>query len=344
MRQITLGKTGITAPQNGFGALPIQRVSEDEAVKILRKAYEGGMTYFDTARAYTDSEVKLGKAFSEAGLRDKLFIATKTAATTPEGFWSDLETSLKNLQTDYIDLYQFHMVSQCYRPGDGTGMYECMLKAKEEGKIRHIGVTAHKLMVAKECIESDLYETMQFPLSYLSSEKEIELVQMCKEHNMGYIAMKGLAGGLINRSDAAMAFMTQFDNVMPIWGVQKEKELDEWLSYFDNTPTMTEEISSFIEKEKTELAGDFCRGCGYCMPCPMGIKINNCARMSLMIRRAPSERCLSKQWQDEMAKIDTCINCRACTKKCPYELSTPELLKKNYEDYKKVLAGEVSVM
>ncbi len=344
MRQITLGKTGITAPQNGFGALPIQRVSEDEAVKILRKAYEGGMTYFDTARAYTDSEVKLGKAFSEAGLRDKLFIATKTAATTPEGFWSDLETSLKNLQTDYIDLYQFHMVSQCYRPGDGTGMYECMLKAKEEGKIRHIGVTAHKLMVAKECIESDLYETMQFPLSYLSSDKEIELVKMCKDHNMGYIAMKGLAGGLINRSDAAMAFMTQFDNVMPIWGVQREKELDEWLSYFDNTPEMTDEISSFIEKEKTELAGDFCRGCGYCMPCPMGIKINNCARMSLMIRRAPSQSWLSKEWQAEMAKIDTCINCRACTKKCPYELSTPELLKKNYEDYKKVLAGEVSVM
>ena len=344
MRQITLGKTGITAPQNGFGALPIQRVSEDEAVKILRKAYEGGMTYFDTARAYTDSEVKLGKAFSEAGLRDKLFIATKTAATTPEGFWSDLETSLKNLQTDYIDLYQFHMVSQCYRPGDGTGMYECMLKAREEGKIRHIGVTAHKLMVAKECIESDLYETMQFPLSYLSSEKEIELVKMCKDHNMGYIAMKGLAGGLINRSDAAMAFMTQFDNVMPIWGVQREKELDEWLSYFDNTPEMTDEISSFIEKEKTELAGDFCRGCGYCLPCPMGIKINNCARMSLMIRRAPSESWLSKEWQAEMAKIDTCINCRACTKKCPYELSTPELLKKNYEDYKKVLAGEVSVM
>ncbi len=344
MRQITLGKTGITAPQNGFGALPIQRVSEDEAVKILRKAYEGGMTYFDTARAYTDSEVKLGKAFSEAGLRDKLFIATKTAATTPEGFWSDLETSLKNLQTDHIDLYQFHMVSQCYRPGDGTGMYECMLKAKEEGKILHIGVTAHKLMVAKECIESDLYETMQFPLSYLSSEKEIELVKMCKEHNMGYIAMKGLAGGLINRSDAAMAFMTQFDNVMPIWGIQREKELDEWLSYFDNTPMMTDEISSFIEKEKTELAGDFCRGCGYCMPCPMGIKINNCARMSLMIRRAPSKSWLSKEWQDEMAKIDTCINCRACTTKCPYELSTPELLKKNYEDYKKVLAGEVSVM
>jgi predicted aldo/keto reductase-like oxidoreductase len=343
MKNITLGKTGITAPQNGFGALPIQRVSLDEAVKILRKAYEGGMTYFDTARAYTDSEVKLGKAFGESGIRDKIFIATKTAAKTPEDFWKDLDTSLNNLQTDHIDLYQFHMVGQCYRPGDGTGMYECMLKAKEQGKIIHIGVTAHKLMVARELIESDLYETLQFPLSYLSSDKELELVSLCKEHNMGYIAMKGLAGGLINRSDAAMAFMNEFDNVMPIWGIQREKELDEWLSYMDNTPEMTPEISSFIEKEKAELAGDFCRGCGYCMPCPMGIKINNCARMSLMIRRAPSKSWLSEEWQQEMAKIDTCINCRACTAKCPYELSTPELLKKNYEDYKKVLAGEVSV-
>ncbi len=342
MRQITLGKTGITAPQNGFGALPIQRVDMETAVKILRKAYEGGMTYFDTARAYTDSEEKLGEAFGD-GIREKIFIATKTQAKTPEDFWKDLETSLKNLRTDHIDLYQFHMVNQCYRPGDGTGMYECMQKAKEDGKILHIGVTAHKLMVARQLIESDLYETLQFPLSYLSSDKELELVSMCRDHNMGYIAMKGLAGGLINRSDAAMAFMDQFDNVMPIWGIQKEKELDEWLSYMDSTPQLTGELKEFIDREKEELAGDFCRGCGYCMPCPMGIQINNCARMSLMIRRAPAKGWLSEHWQEEMAKIDTCINCRQCTTKCPYELSTPELLKKNYEDYKKVLAGEVTI-
>ncbi len=342
MRQITLGKTGITAPQNGFGALPIQRVDMETAVKILRKAYEGGMTYFDTARAYTDSEEKLGEAFGD-GIREKIFIATKTQAKTPEDFWKDLETSLKNLRTDHIDLYQFHMVNQCYRPGDGTGMYECMQKAKEDGKILHIGVTAHKLMVARQLIESDLYETLQFPLSYLSSDKELELVSMCRDHNMGYIAMKGLAGGLINRSDAAMAFMDQFDNVMPIWGIQKEKELDEWLSYMDSTPQLTGELKEFIDREKEELAGDFCRGCGYCMPCPMGIQINNCARMSLMIRRAPAKGWLSEHWQEEMAKIDNCINCRQCTTKCPYELSTPELLKKNYEDYKKVLAGEVTI-
>lgn len=343
MKTITLGTTGITAPQNGFGALPIQRDDMETSVKILRKAFDGGITFFDTARAYSDSEEKVGKGLVEYGVRDKIYIATKTAAKTPEDFWKDLETSLKMLQTDHIDIYQFHMVSQCYKPGDGTGMYECMLEAKEKGLIRHIGVTSHKLLVARECIESGLYETLQFPFSYLSSKREIELVKMCKEHNMGFIAMKGLAGGLINRSDAAMAFMSQFDNVMPIWGIQRESELDEWLSYMDNTPEYSGELQVFIDKEQKELSGDFCRGCGYCMPCPAGIQINNCARMSLMLRRAPSENWLNEYWQGEMAKIDECLGCRACTLKCPYELNTPELLRKNYEDYKKVLAGEVSV-
>lgn len=343
MRNITLGTTGITAPQNGFGALPIQRDDMETSVRILRKAYEGGITYFDTARAYSDSEEKLGEAFDNNGIREKIFIATKTAAKTPDAFWKDLETSLKNLKTDYIDIYQFHMVPQCFKPGDGTGLYECMLKAKEQGMIRHIGVTAHKIAVAEECIESGLYETLQFPFSYLSTKRELNLAALCKEKNMGFIAMKGLAGGLINRSDAAMAFMSEYDNVMPIWGIQRESELDEWLSYMDKTPELTGEIKEFIEKEQTELSGDFCRGCGYCMPCPAGIQINNCARMSLMLRRAPSESWLNDHWQAEMKKIEGCINCRACTTKCPYELSTPELLKKNYEDYKKVLAGEVSV-
>lgn len=160
---------------------------------------------------------------------------------------------------------------------------------------------------------------------------------------MGFIAMKGLAGGLIRNSKAAMAFMTQFDNVLPIWGIQKMEELEEWLAFMDETPSYTEEISSYIEQEKKELAGDFCRGCGYCMPCPAGIQINSCARMSLMLRRAPSEAWLTKEMQAEMAKIEGCLGCGQCMSKCPYELNTPELLRKNLEDYKKVLAGEVSV-
>ena len=341
MRQITLGSTGITVPQNAFGALPIQRVSTEMAVKLLRRAYEGGMRFFDTARAYSDSEVKVGEAFD--GMRKKVFIATKTGAKTPEEVRAQVETSLKNLRTDYIDIYQFHCADQCYRPGDGTGMYECMEELKKEGKIRHIGITAHKLYIAEEAVESGLYETLQYPFSYLSSEKEIALVKKCKEANMGFIAMKGLAGGLINRSEAAMAFMSQFDNALPIWGIQKEKELEEWLSYMAETPTMNEELTAYIEKEQKELTGEFCRGCGYCMPCPAGIMINQCARMSLMLRRAPSKAWLTPEMQAEMKKIEGCLHCNQCMKKCPYELNTPELLKKNYEDYKKVLAGEVKV-
>lgn len=341
MRTVRLGKTGITSPQNAFGALPIQRADEETAVKILRRAYEGGMTFFDTARAYSDSEKKLGMALSD--VRDNITIASKTMAKTPEEFWQQLHTSLELLKTDHIDIYQFHCVNQVYRPGDGTGMYECMLEAKAQGLIKHIGVTAHKIQIAMDCVASGLYETMQFPFSYLSSEKEIELVNLCRKMDVGFIAMKGLAGGLINQSDKIMAYMSQFDNVLPIWGIQKMSELEEWLSYMDNTPEYTDEVRAFVEAEKESLAGDFCRGCGYCMPCPVGIKINSCARVSLMIRRAPSQNSLSESMQEEMKKIENCLHCGQCKTRCPYELDIPTLLEKNYEDYKNILAGKVNV-
>ena len=345
MRNVTLGSTGITVPQNGFGALPIQRDDYDTAVEILREAYKGGITFFDTARAYSNSEEKIGMAFGDMwkDMRDKVYIATKTMGKTPDEVSSQLETSLSLLKTDYIDIYQFHCVDRVYAPGDGSGMYEVMLKAKEEGKIRHIGATAHKIEVAFDLVNSGLYETLQYPFSYLASEREIELVNLCKQKNVGFIAMKGLAGGLINNSKAAMAFISEFDNVVPIWGVQHMHELKEWLSYMEDTPSMDDAMKAYIEKEQKELSGDFCRGCGYCMPCPKGIVINQCARMSLMLRRAPSESWLNEHWQTEMKKVEECINCGACKSKCPYHLDTPNLLKKNLLDYKKVLAGEVSV-
>lgn len=341
MKNIILCSTGIKTPQNAFGALPVQRDDMETSIKILRRAYEGGMTFFDTARAYTDSEEKIGNALSD--VRDKIFIATKTMAKTPEGFWNDLETSLRLLKTDHVDIYQFHQATQCYKPGDGTGMYEAMLEAKEQGKIRHIGITAHKIRIAEEAVESGLYETLQFPLSYLSGEQELSLVRKCKEKNMGFIAMKALAGGLITNSAAAFAYMEQFDNVLPIWGIQRMNELEEFLGYMDNPPAMEGEIAKIIEKDRAELAGDFCRGCGYCMPCPAKIKINDCARMSLMIRRAPSAGWLSEEWQKEMANIENCIHCGKCMTKCPYGLNAAELLIKNLEDYNKILAGEVKI-
>ena len=341
MDRVTLGKTGITVCRNGFGALPIQRIGKEDAAYLLKKAYENGVNFFDTARAYTDSEEKLGYATSS--FRDKIYIATKTAAMNGEELKKDLETSLSLLKTDYIDIYQFHNPPFCPKPGDGTLLYEAMVEAKKEGKIRHIGITNHRLGVAKEAIESGLYETLQFPFSYISGEKELELLNLCRENDMGFIAMKGLAGGLLNNSRVCYAFMSQFDNVLPIWGVQRERELDEWLSYNNNPPVMDDEIKEIIEKDRKELSGDFCRGCGYCMPCPMGIQISECARMIQMIRRSPSESQLSEEARAMMANIHNCVKCGKCMDKCPYSLPIPTLLEKNLEDYEGIIEGRIEV-
>ena len=334
MKMIRLGRTDLFVTKNGFGALPIQRISDDAAVKLLRKAYDGGINYFDTARMYSDSEAKIGLALSD--VRDKIIISSKTLATNTDDFWKDLNTSLSLLKTDYIDIYQFHNPPFCPKPGDGTGLYEAMLEAKAKGMIRHIGITNHRFTVAEEAVNSDLYETLQFPFSYLAGEKEEALVRLCEEKDVGFICMKALAGGLITHSDVAYAFLDQYP-VAPIWGVQKEHELDEFLSYNEDPPALTEERKAFIEKERLELAGDFCRGCGYCMPCPVGIEINDCARMSLLLRRSPAAGHLTEKGQARMKKIEDCINCGQCKSRCPYGLDTPALLRKNYEDYKTFL-------
>lgn len=341
MNRITLGSTGIVTVQNGFGALPIQRADINTSIEILRKAYNGGFTFFDTARAYSDSEEKIGLALAD--VRKNIYIATKTMAKNTDEMKRQLDESLKLLKTDYIDIYQFHCADRCFCPDDGTGMYELMEDFKRQKMIRHIGITAHKIGVAEEIIESGLYETLQFPFSYLSGERELALAEKCRKNNMGFIAMKALAGGIITNSKTAYAFIGQYDNVLPIWGIQRENELNEWISYINDTPEMTPEIMDEIETDRKQLGGSFCRGCGYCMPCPMNIQINNCARISLLLRRAPSKNWLSEVWQSNMKQIESCINCGQCREKCPYELNTPELLRDNYEDYKQVLLGKVQV-
>lgn len=334
METIRLGRTNLIVSKNGFGALPVQRVSKNDACHLLRKAYENGINYFDTARAYSDSEEKLGLALSD--VREKIIISTKTGATNVEDFWKHLNQSLTLLKTDYIDIYQFHNPAFCPKPGDGTGLYEAMLEAKEKGMIRFIGMTNHRLSVAEESVKSGLYDTLQFPFSYLASEKEEELVRLCEQEDVGFICMKALAGGLITRSDVAYAYLAKFP-VAPIWGIQRECELDEFLSYNDNPPELTEERLAYIAKERVELIGEFCRGCGYCMPCPADIEINTCARMSLLLRRAPAAGFLTENGQAMMKKIEGCLECGQCKAKCPYGLDTPALLKKNYEDYKTFL-------
>ena len=226
MKKIRLGRTNITVNFNGFGALPVQRVDMETAAAILRRAFEGGIDFFDTARSYSDSEEKIGYALSD--VRDRIVIATKTPSTTVEGFWNDLHTSLRLLKTDHVDILQFHNPDFVPRPGDGTGLYEAMLEARDKGLIRFIGFTNHRLHLAEEAVRSGLYDTLQFPFSYLASEKDVALVRLCEAHDVGFICMKALSGGLITRSDAAYAYLAQFP-VLPIWGIQRLTELEEFL-------------------------------------------------------------------------------------------------------------------
>ena len=332
MRHFILGRTNLEISRTGFGALPIQRVSFEEAGALLNRALDGGISYIDTARAYTDSEEKIGLALAD--VRGDIVISTKSAARDKAGVLAHIENSLRMMKTDYIDLFQFHQVPEVPDADDPDGAYAGALEAKERGWIRHIGVTTHRVQVAEDCIASGLFETLQFPFSYISSERDLALAAKCKEADMGYIAMKGLAGGMLTNVRACHAFMNLYDNVVPIWGIQRMEELEQWLEAAEEDPQMDAELDAFIRKERQELSGSFCRSCGYCMPCPVGIEIRNCARMNMLLRRSPWQQYMSEEWQAKMNKIEDCIGCRSCAAKCPYQLDTPNLLKYMLKDYR----------
>ena len=332
MKTIPLGSTGLIVTKTAMGCLPLQRCEKDYAVRLLQAAYEGGIRYFDTANAYTDSEEKIGLALAD--VRGTIVLSTKSQARNREGVLAHIENSLKMLRTGHIDLFQFHNVPEMPDPGDPEGAYAGALEARRRGWIDHIGVTTHRVGVAEECIASGHFETLQFPFSYISSERDLALADKCKAAGMGYIAMKGLAGGLLTNARACHAFMKQYDNVVPIWGIQTFEELDEWLAVAEEDPDMDEALAEAIRRDRQELAGGFCRSCGYCMPCPVGIEIRNCARMDRLLRRSPWRQYFTPEWQAKMNKIEDCLGCRRCASRCPYQLDTPNLLKYMLKDYR----------
>lgn len=333
LEKIRLGRTNLQVSRCGFGAIPIQRISNDDAVYLLRKAFDNGINFYDTARAYTDSEVKIGMAFGD--LRDNVIIATKSTATDPKKIILDLETSLSNMKTDYVDIFQFHNPKDLQEVVAAGGVYEAIVKAKDEGKIRFVGFTNHRLPVAIEAIQSGLFDTLQFPFNQLSSEGELNLAAECKKKDIGFIAMKALSGGLITNAASSCAFLRQYDNVVPIWGIQHEWELDEILSFETQAPILNEAMWALISKDKAELSGSFCRGCGYCLPCPAQIPIPTAARISLLLKRTVFENFLTDDFKMQMELINNCIDCGHCKKHCPYELDTPQLLKNNLKAYEK---------
>lgn len=336
MKKIKLGRTNLMVSRVGFGALPIQRISLEEAAYLLRKAYDNGINFFDTARGYTDSEEKIGYALSD--VRSNIIIATKSHAKDKKTLFENLEISLKNLKTDYIDIYQLHNPPELPDPDDPDGLYSGLLEARQKGMIRFIGITNHRLNVAMDAVTSGLYDTIQFPFSSLSSDEDVKLVKEAGKYDIGFIAMKPLSGGLITRVAATFAFLSQFDNVVPIWGIQRKWELDEFIRLENNPPALDDNMWKVIEQDRKELQGAFCRGCGYCLPCPADIPIPFAARMSLLLKRAPYQGYLSDEWNERMERIERCTGCGHCRAHCPYGLDTPALLKTNLKEYREFRA------
>lgn len=336
MEKVRLGRTNLMVSRTSFGALPIQRVDFDEAKKILRKAYNNGINFFDTARSYSNSEEKIGYALSD--VRKDIIIATKTPAKDKKSLIKDLENSLKSLKTDYFDILQLHNPNYLpiSQPEDGFYLYDALLEVKKKGLTRYIGISNHRLNVAMEAVASNLYDTIQFPLSYISSVEDLALIDACNKNDIGIIAMKALCGGIITNAACAFAFLRQYENLVPIWGIQRESELNEFLALEKEPPVLDEAMMKIIDKDRTDLAGTFCRGCGYCLPCSVGIEIPMAARMSLLLTRAPYQPFLEDNWKEKMELIRQCTDCGKCKGKCPYGIDTPNLLRsmlKNYEEF-----------
>lgn len=332
MNMKKLGRTGLMVTENSFGALPIQRISGHDAVELLLMAFDAGINYYDTARAYSDSEHKMGIAF--AGKRDKIVISTKSMGKTKQAVLDDIDASLRELGTDYVDILQLHNIQKMPDLNDENSMHYGLIEAQKQGKCRHIGITSHRLDVAQEAAKSGLYSTVQFPVSHISPSADVDLIKLCEELDVGFIAMKALSGGLITCAEAAFAFFSQFKNAVPIWGMQKKEELAQFIECSKKGVTLDARLLSIIETDRQELAGNFCRGCGYCMPCREDIKISTIARLPQLLRRSPWQQYMTDEWVAEMDKVENCRRCGACEAKCPYGLKCTELLRESLEDWK----------
>lgn len=339
MDKIRLGRTGLMVSASSFGALPIQRIPRDAAAKLLRKAYDNGINYFDTANAYSDSEEKIGYALSD--VRHDIIISTKSGASDKKTLLEHVELSLRRMKTDYIDILQLHNPSVLPDTEDPDSLYGGLLEVQKRGWVRFIGLTNHGRARAEAAVLSGKYDTIQFPFSSLASDEEIALAQLAAKHDIGFIAMKGLSGGLITNAATTFAFIKQYPNVVPIWGVQREWELDQFIELEKNPPVYDDAMKELIAKDRAELLGNFCRACGYCLPCAANINIPTAARMSLLLRRSPWQPLLSDQNRELMMQIEKCVECGHCKAHCPYHLDTPNLLRENLADYKQFYAEHI---
>jgi predicted aldo/keto reductase-like oxidoreductase len=344
MEKINLGKTGMMVTRLGFGGIPIQRLTDAEAVKVVSRCLDLGVNYLDTANGYTTSEERIGKAVR--GRRQDVFIATKSFPGTPEIIQKNLELSLKRLATDYIDLYQFHGVNDTNTIDrildPGNGLMKVFEDAKKAGKIRHIGVTSHQMDVAKALVKTGRFETLMFPFNFITSEPADELLPLCREHSVGFIVMKPLAGGMLSDAAVAFKYLLQFKDVVVIPGIEKISEIEEIAKIYEGPPKITAADRKKMQKMKDELGSRFCRRCDYCQPCQQGIPISLVMTFPTFVKRLPPDWYLRGFVTEGMAKAADCSQCGECEARCPFGLPIREILQENYDLFEQLRSGSPS--
>lgn len=339
MRYVIFGKTDLTVSELGFGGIPVIRLDNDLAVKVLRRAYERGVTLYDTANMYFDSEEKIGAAFS--GMRDKVVIASKSIRRDAAGMTEHIEKSLHRLRTDYIDLYQLHQVSEekdwntIMAPG---GAMEALLTAKDRGKIRYIGVTSHSLVMALKLVKTDIFSTIQFPFNFIEIAAKDELHKAAKERHMGILGMKPFAGGMIDNAAIAFKFLRQYPDIIPIPGFDSVEAVDQVTSFYEMENEITQGDLDVMDRYRAELGKHFCRRCEYCQPCPNGVLITPAMGYRIVALRMSPDVAV-KFSRLPMESILKCDRCGACLEKCPYDLPIPDMLKIHYDLYEQHRQG-----
>ena len=323
-----LGKTGLNISRLGFGGIPIQRIDAEGTKRLIHQLLEAGVNYIDTARGYTVSEQYLGYALE--GIRDQFVLATKAMSRDKDGMAADIETSLKNLRTDYIDLYQIHNptpadLDRVCAPG---GALEALLEAKEAGKVLHLGVTAHTTAIFEKALSLPWVETIMFPYNIVETQGE-ELMRRCTEQNVGFIVMKPLAGGAIEDATLALRFILQNEDVsVVIPGMAAEAELQQNIAACQDPAPLTAEEFAKIDTIRGQLGTSFCRRCNYCAPCSAGISIYSMFLMEGYLTRYGLEDWARARYSAMAKTASDCIGCGICETRCPYNLPIRQMLKR----------------
>ncbi len=337
MKYVKLGNTDLAVSEFGFGCIPIIRLVKEDSITVLRYALERGITFFDTANAYRDSEEKIGKAFT--GMRDRVVLASKTLKRDGAGAMEQLENSLRMMKTDYLDLYQLHQVAQeedwrkVTAPG---GALEAVMKAKEAGKVRHVGVTSHSLPMAIKMVKSGLFETIQFPFNFIEEGAKDELFGAAMESGIGFIGMKPFGGGMIDNAEIAFKYLRNYPLVIPIPGFESCRQVDQVLSIYSHDNVISAQDQEMMESYRSELGKIFCRRCEYCQPCPQGVVITPAMGYPIFVKRMSAPVAV-EFCRKAMESVPNCTECGDCIKRCPYELKIPDIIKANYALYEEQL-------